>query len=157
VRFYLHRAFELYTPLAPGEAMERIATVVEPRRWLRFGSAAHPFEGTVADSSFDARRIISYRNGFLPRIRGSVWADSTGSRIAVTMTLHPATMVFMFVWVGGVVTFGTGAVIGALRGQVDLPFAFFPIGMLLFMWVIAAGGFTFEARKAERLLRKLFA
>jgi hypothetical protein len=152
-----YRAFELYSALPPGEVLQRIARVTEPRRWIRFGSAAQPFEGAVEGSSFDLLRTISYRNSFLPRVRGSVRGIATGSRLAVTMTLHPAVMVFLFVWVGGVLTIGAGLVLGALNGQVEFYFAFLPVGMLLFLWVLAVGAFTFEARKAERLLRELVA
>lgn len=144
---------ELESSKTPSEVEEAMRWAVEPKRFLRFGGATRPFEGVVGDGAFDVRRIIGYRNSFLPQIRGKISAAPEGSRIAITMSLHPFVLAFMILWLGGV---GAGCLVmlvkviqegGGAPGEV-----LGPAGMFAFGWLLSAGGFTFEARKAATLL-----
>src|SRR5215210_8756525 len=74
-------SFSIDTRLSASEAAERLAGAVEPRRWLRFGRGVKPFEGEVAADSFAIRRVIHYRNSFLPELRGRIEAVPSGSRV----------------------------------------------------------------------------
>jgi hypothetical protein len=62
------------------------------RSWWRVGP---PFIGSLGDNSFRLRRDIHYRNSFLPVIRGHIFPAGTGTRINVTMHLHPVVGFFM--------------------------------------------------------------
>jgi len=147
-----YRRYELVSTNAPSEVEAALRAAVEPERIWRFRAATRPFEGEVGDAVFDVRRTIGYRNSFLPQIRGKISAAPEGSRIAITMRLHPLVLAFMILWLGGV---GVGciSILFAELQKGGAPFkALGPAGMFIFGWVLSAGGFTFEARKASVLL-----
>src|SRR5262245_54110562 len=57
-----------------------------------------PFFGEIEGSEFRLHRDIRYRNSFLPRITGYVASGPSGTKIDVTMRLHPFVLVFMALW-----------------------------------------------------------
>jgi hypothetical protein len=149
-----YRKLELHSPLATSDVVRVIAAAVEPRRWLRSGARGCPFEGTVSSAGFEIQRIISYRNSFLPQIRGTISAAPTGSSIAVTMQLHVAVVVFISVWLGAVFLASLFSLTVLLSGDASLA-ALIPLAMLLFGTLVTSGAFAIEASKAEQLLRVL--
>jgi hypothetical protein len=110
-----------------------------------------PFIGGVEESDFRLHRDIRYRNSFLPRIRGHVEAIAGGTRIFVTMYLHPLVGVFMLIWLGGV---GLGALAVSTAGQAGTVPTLVPFFMLVFGVALTLGGFYPEAIKARRLLEQ---
>jgi len=147
--------YEVISPKTPSEVQAALRGLVEPRRFLRLGAGTRPFEGEVEDRTFDLQRIIGYRNSFLPRIRGTIDATSEGSRISITMRLHPFVLVFMTAWLGFAAV-GCGALlVSGLNGRGPVYGALGPAVMFVFGWTLAAGGFTSEARKATRLLAEV--
>lgn len=150
-------SFSIDTPLSASEAAARLANVVEPRRLLRLGGGEKPFEGVVSGDSFAIRRVIGYRNSFLPEIRGRIEATASGSRVRGTMRLHPLVLVFMALWVG----FAAMLTIMALSGLQDPGEDGPPIGgalaLLLFGWALVTLPFTIEARIARGRLAALLA
>ena len=152
MRLLPYRKFEVRSPLAVEAIVQLLRSSVEPRRALRVGPGQCPFEGTVTDATFDIRRIIAYRNAFLPKIQGTIAPDPPGSRISITMRLHLAALIFMALWLGAVLVMGARLL---PAGRADLRSAVVPFGMFLFGWILTAGGFSFEARKAEQVLTAL--
>jgi hypothetical protein len=110
-----------------------------------------PFIGSVEGSTFHLRRDIRYRNSFLPQVRGRVEAMVGGSRIFVTMHLHPVVGVFMLIWLGGV---GFGALAVLASAHVGAGPTLIPFGMLVFGIALTLGGFYPEAFKARRILEQ---
>lgn len=106
-----------------------------------------PFVGTVGRSSFRIERDIHYRNSFLPRISGSVAPVARGSRILLTMFIHPLVAVFMLVWLSIAGSFVWEALIKGESSDIYFSTAMFVFGILLTL-----GGFVPEAVKARRLL-----
>lgn len=102
-----------------------------------------PFIGTVRDNSFKVRRDIRGRNSSLPMIRGQLTSTPTGTKIRVTMFLHPLAALFMVVWLGFV---GRGAWLNR-SGPPILQW-----GMLVFGCVLIAVGFIPEVITAKRLI-----
>ena len=150
-----YRKIELYSPL-PAEAVAlALGNAVEPKRWLRFGAGSRPFEGAVTQSSFDIRRIISYRNSFVPQIRGTIAPEGGGSRISITMQLHLAVAIFMTLWLSAVFLAVIASAPAVLSGRAELATALVPLGMFLFGSILTVASFSIEARKAERLLASL--
>jgi len=150
-----YRKIELYSPLPADAVVRRLRNAVEPKRWLRFGAGDCPFEGTVTQTTFNIQRIISYRNSFLPQIRGTIIPEGNGSRISLTMQLHIAVAIFMTVWLGGVSFAVVATAPAVLASRAELGPALIPIGMFLFGSILTVGSFSFEARKAERLIASL--
>jgi hypothetical protein len=131
-----------------------LADNVEPRRWLRFGAGSRTFQGTVTDDSFEIQRIISYRNSFLPTVRGTIQADSLGSSVSLTMRPSAFTLIFLVIWLAI-------AISGALASLASAPAAaqgngrLVPVALVAFVWLMTMGGFYFEAAKAERALIRI--
>jgi hypothetical protein len=132
------------SPAAVAERLRSIAggklSVFDSTSFSHPDPSGPPFRGTVTDSGFKLRRNISGRNSFLPMIRGRLRATSTGTRITVTMFLHPLVAIFMAFWliVTGGLNFGPfDPVLGLLL--------LFGIGLVVF-------GFFPEAIKARRLI-----
>ncbi len=150
--------FHIETHLSPQAALARVSTLVRERPGLvqsfkeAFGwrpDGAPPFFGSVEGTEFKCQRDIRYKNSFLPRIRGRVGRSPYGTRIDVTMSLHPIVAALMVIWLGGV---GISAVV---FGQSDgAPIAMMPIPMFIFGVGLTLGAFYPEAIKARRLLEQ---
>jgi hypothetical protein len=148
-----YKRYELVSTKTPWEVEAAMRSAVDPSRFFGFGTPSRPFEGEVGDRKFDVRRAITYRNSFLPQIRGKISGAAEGSRIAVTMRLHPFVLIFMMVWLGGVGAACLLIVTTAFRKGGSPPLAALgPAIMFIFGWALSAGCFTFEAKVVEPLL-----
>jgi hypothetical protein len=150
-----YRRVELSSPLPIANVLQALSDAVAPPRSLRLGLGRDPFEGTVTGTEFRIHRIIGYRNSFRPQISGTVAPDGQGSRISITMRLHAVVAVFMAIWFGGVFMVGVAFTAATLAGGASVELALFPLAMLLFGGLLCLGGFSYEARKAERLIMLL--
>ncbi len=145
---------DIDSPYSPEEVCRRLQAVVRPKpRW--FGRAtsdeAGPepaFQGSIGDRVFKVTRIIHYRNSFLPTIRGKVLPREAGARVHLLLTLHPAVAVFMALWLA---LFGYALILALLARPAEAPFRAI---LVLFGAALTGGGFYYEARKAERILRR---
>jgi len=144
--------FHVDVDVPPAIAAQRIQAVVQKGAtfWGSFRTAwrlrypsGPPFIGTVQDNSFKVRRDIRYRNSFLPMIWGRLISIPTGTRVRVTMFLHPLVAVFMVVWLGFV---GRGALFDRSGPPVFL------WGMFVFGIVLVTAGFIPEVITARRLI-----
>lgn len=142
-----HR-FEIVSPLDRQAAVDAMKAHVEPENWFRFGGPRDNarFEGTIDGDGFHVRRIIGYRNSFLPVIDGKIHAGASGSRIEVQMRMFLFVYAFCAVWIVGVLT----AVVAG--GNVGLLISG---PMLLFLYAMTMIGFWIEAGKQERTLRTI--
>jgi hypothetical protein len=78
---------------------ERLATQIEPQKPMRWNFFNYlPYEGTLSETGFKIRRIIHYRNSFLPLIRGQFEPSPSGTIVRITLRLHPAAIAFWIVW-----------------------------------------------------------
>ncbi len=148
------------TKLKQDEIISRLSQSVEPEKLIRsglFGSAnTKPYEGKITGYTFSIKRIIKYRNSFLPRILGSVEQDIQGTSIKVKMRLQIFVIVFLIVWC-------SGAFIGlffiaknvVISKQFD-PWLFMPIGILLLVYILALAAFKYESGKSKNDLTTLF-
>ncbi len=144
---------------APADVvLQRMAAEVEPRRWLRSSFSKTPhrrFEGEITGDRFRLRRIIGYRNSFLPTVAGRVQSDGLATLLEATLTLHPLVAVFMLVWLGGV---GTAALSMlphlATPGEHSLV-GLVPAGMFVFGYLLMQLAFLAEVKHAVRFLEEV--
>jgi hypothetical protein len=94
-------SFEIQTLLSPKEVLDVVKANTEPRQFFRPSSETKYFEGEVDEANFKMRRIIKYRNSFLPQINGAVDAVEMGSIVSVKMRLHGFVAVFSSIWTAG--------------------------------------------------------
>jgi hypothetical protein len=149
------------TALSPQEALLRLSRIVGPpqSRWqaIEAGPARQlrePFVGIIDGERFRIRRVIDYRNNFLPVISGKIAPDRTGSRVDIVVKLKPAVAVAMILWLGAMSFAAAAAVwqsvqIGEVKGLAAL---LLPI----FGFVLVAIAFVPEKRKALKLLAETF-
>ena len=137
--------------------------MVRPRRsaWQAIEAAANwdrkdepPFAGTITGNHFRIRRVIGYRNSFLPVISGQVTPDVLGSRIDVVLRVSAPVCVVMTIWlaaalVGAAAGVGSWLNTGDARGLLALLLPLFGCGLIL-------GGFVPEKRKAVKLFADAF-
>jgi hypothetical protein len=157
--------FHLDTPLSESAAFERIQEFTRTRRrsfreWIAVNitrednTVGPPFLGKIGRGTFRLRRDIRYRNSFLPLVWGRIVPSRVGSRVNVTMFLHPLVAVFMVFWFSGL---GYGVVKLWVHRKEAVPFAVLvPVVMILFGVALVLVCFIPEAIKAKRLLESAF-
>jgi hypothetical protein len=144
------------SPHDPDEVRRRLVSIVSPgvNFWgspkPSIGQSAQPpeFLGEVHDRDFRIRRIIRYRNSFLPIIQGTVAErPEGGSRVRLVMRLHSAVAAFMV----GCFVFLTWLLM--MSTSLELALAAMLI-LVIFAAVMTVGGFVYEANKSEEALRR---
>jgi hypothetical protein len=148
------------TRLKEEEVVKRLSDLIEPEKTFRFGifssGASKSYEGQINGQTFVIKRIIGYRNSFLPRINGIIERDFDGMTIKVKMRLNIFVIVFLCIWCGGV---GLGCIaflIQAFGSSEFNPATLIPFGMLIFVYLLTMGGFKFESNKSKKDLQNIF-
>jgi hypothetical protein len=148
-------SFRIETDLSTKEAMTAIILAVRTERGILTsnGSQKSRFHGTLSGSSFKIRRVINYRNSFLPVIRGKIRSAGEGAVISITMNLELSTAIFMILWCS--ITGFT--LLNFFSSEASHGFDWITAALLLaFGYLLATIGFGIEAKKAEKLLMSIF-
>lgn len=148
------------TSLKEEEAVKRLLDSIEPEKTFRFEvfsrGSSKSYEGQVNGQTFDIRRIIGYRNSFLPRINGVIEKDFDGLTIKVKMRLHIFVVVFLCVWCGFVGLGCFASLMQVFSNSEFNPMTLIPFGMLIFVYALTMGGFKFESNKSKKDLQTMF-
>lgn len=157
-----YRKLTLTTTRTSNEVISRLSSSIQEKRisFFRFPDPKPPFVGSINDCGFSIHRAIQYRNSFLPQINGTFKSRNEGTEIALTMTLHPAVIAFMCIWMGGLI-FPEAMIliciifnVGEVNGNPTL-IALAPLGMMLFGYLLMTVPFQTEARKVEEMLKEI--
>ncbi|NES17781.1 MAG: hypothetical protein F6K41_02285 [Symploca sp. SIO3E6] len=140
------------------EVIRQLKAHIEAPKVIRwnFSDNHAPYEGTISSSGFEIRRIINYRNSFLPNIRGRFDSSSAGTQIRITMGLHPFVIAFLLFWYSvwysvSIPHFLFGAFSGDLDTWLALPFVVMPIVLLFLFWC----WFWYEAHRSRQELEQI--
>ena len=148
------------TKLKEREVINRLSNYIDEEKLIRFGlfgsSISKAYEGEISKESFDIKRIIGYRNSFLPRINGIIEKDFDGTVIKVKMRLHILVVVFLCIWCGGVGLAFFSFLYVSLNSNNLEGTALIPFGMLIFVYILTMGGFKYESRMSIKDLQTLF-
>jgi hypothetical protein len=140
------------------QTIQKLSENIEAEKSFGFGVNSYtyskPYIGRVIGSNFEIKRAISYRNSFLPQIKGEVYSEFDGTKIKVNMKPHIFVLVFMTIWFGGVFI-GCVATIFALFTQEFTPFFLIPFGMLLFGIALLYGAFKTESSTSKKDLIRI--
>lgn len=147
----------LETKLKGKEIHERLSDLTDTESgFFKFKStfkkrSENKFEGKITENSFEIRRIIRYKNSFLPNISGTIEEFFIGTNIHIKFRLPIFIIIFMCIWLGGVLL---GLTIMFL---VKAPYTmiFIPCVMLLFGVGLFTIPFKIEVRKAKELLKEI--
>lgn len=160
------RKFVIETSLSEAEVAERLRGIVEPGSpfLAPFWRSNRLFRGEVSPQGFKVMRIILYRNSFLPVVSGTFEPGPSGARVAVTMRPMRPMQVFLALWFGlglAFIAVALGRSIGPAFSSGHSgtnPHAGSPILLIGSVagvsaaYLIFAGSFGYEARKARALL-----
>lgn len=148
------------TKLKEDEILKRLSELIEPEKTFRFGvfgsRSTKPYEGRITGTTFDIRRIINYRNSFLPKITGVIEKDYDGININVKMKLHTFVIVFLWFFCGGVGIACIAILTKAIRNAEISPAVLAPFVILLFTYGLTMGAFKFESNISKKDLQKVF-
>ncbi|WP_392534049.1 hypothetical protein [Nostoc sp. C117] len=78
--------------------LQRLNDKIEPTKIFRFSREHAPYQGTISEEGFQIRRIIHYRNSFLPVIRGRFEVEPYQILIHVRMSVNSFVMGFLGFW-----------------------------------------------------------
>lgn len=145
--------FEFKTAFSPQQVLGRLAIITSaaPSSSSLNNISSATFFGKVTGHSFKLRRNIRYRNSFLPLISGVVSSNAEETQVKVNMYLHPAVMLFLMVWFGGL-----GTVTLRLVANHELALNWLTailIGLPVFGIALTIGGFLPEANIAKRIIK----
>ena len=149
--------FILKSRLTEDEIMSRLTDSMEPWQTLRWGSSnSKEYEGEIDGLEFKLKRIIGYRNSFLPRIFGEIIRSKDSMRIEIKMRMHFFVQIFMIIWIGftGFFTFSYWL---SFNGELVID-VFFLISNLLpfFGYGLTMVGYVPERNRSKNHLMKLF-
>src|SRR6266446_5332799 len=142
--FIPYETLVIDTRLSVSELTESLSTIIEPParsfRLLRSANSEKSFEGAVRINHFKIHRISAGRNSSLPMIKGRFAASAKGTRITITLSLHPSVIGFSVLWCAGVGTALTASILnGEPRQSIGL------IAMLIFAYLLSIFSFRLEA------------
>ncbi len=149
--------YTIVTPLSKEEVYRRLAQNIEPRKGYRFWgtSSTRRFEGEISPGAFNIQRVISYRNSFLPQIKGQIASVQQKTHIQVTMQLDILIMVFMGCWLLGTGLLSAGVIVSQLHHFDADKFTFIPVVMFVFGCLMVTIGFRPECNSAKKFLAGL--
>jgi len=145
-----YRHITIESTLPPAQVAERIGATVAPKRpWYRFRRGKFDFEGQIDENKLKLMPVVTGRtwvNIYFPLIKGQIAPSGSGSKIRVTQTLHPITIVFFAFFVLPIVY-----TLHQARWFSLLWFIVFIIWHV--MWYFS--GFVPDAKRSEMRLREL--
>ncbi len=157
VKILPYNTFSVKTPKSLEDVIGNLATHIEEPQVFRWKRPRHhaPYAGTLSESGFEIRRIIHYRNSFLPKIRGRFESSADGTIVRITQSLHPVITVFSLFWLS---TWYSIAIPICLSGWLseDLGLEILlPLGMPIVIFSIFGFAFWSEADRSRRELTQM--
>lgn len=149
--------------LSKEELITHLQNEIEPEKSFTFGarksSYSKPYIGKIYLNRFEIKKVVTYRNSFLPVIKGEIKEGINGAKINIKMGLVDFVKVFMILWLGAV-SFGC---IGALYSLIFTDtanseagfFMFIPFAMLLFGLGMVSFGFKAESQRSIKDLEEI--
>jgi len=131
------------TRLTPREVIDKLTTLLAPGE----------FEGWIEENRFQFRRMISYRNPFVPVVQGLIEPCDNGSVIRLTMRLTWPTLIFYGAWMLASVFFGCAYLVTVLATE---RFSWLAIAVSIafpvFGYLVGAPAFWLEVMRSKQML-----
>jgi hypothetical protein len=149
----------LHSPLTAVECENKLREFTEEMKPFKLSWKAPIYSkcyiGFVLDGEFEIHRNITYRNSFLPIIRGKINRKESGSEIKISMKLDPFVKGFMFLWLGFTFLFCIAVIMVLFKASFS-PFFIIPFIMAIFGLILSHGAFNYERKKSENDLKNIF-
>jgi hypothetical protein len=162
--------YTLVTGLKVAEVMRRMEENVAPKRLTsnlvvtRWGQndthADKPYAGIIREQNFEISRVITYKNSFLPVIKGEVTHFLGQTEIKVTSRPHISVLVFCTFWMSVVFLLCLVLTFGIIKNGFEInkgfdPACLIPYAMLVFGGLLFVGPYKIEANKTRKFLADL--
>lgn len=149
------------TKLKEEEILNRLIKNTEPRQTFRFGISSNrllkPYEGEIYKKHFNIKRVTSYRNNFLPEIKGTIRTNLNKTQISLKFRLPNFVLAFVICWCSLAGLASIALFIQALLYDlIPITAALIPLLFLLFGYAFSVGIFKFENSKSKEDFQKLF-
>ncbi|BAZ39832.1 hypothetical protein NIES4101_57890 [Calothrix sp. NIES-4101] len=168
MKFLPYEGLIIYSQLSQESAIQKLIDVVDSSSNQNFRSSAiKPYRGEIIGYKFKIRRIINYRNSFLPVIQGEIKSVREGCCIDLKIRLNLIVICFTFVWSSPLIylllmifivmiikLFSPGLV--TVSGSIPSNIIFALFGFILFYYCLVTICFKIESTKAKVFLQKLF-
>ncbi len=136
------------------ETSEIINSVTEPCKVFGNRYSSKIFCGECDNDSFKIKRIIQYRNSFLPIIKGEIHDNE----LVIAIRMHHIINIVMTIWMIGATLGFLASLVCLIHSLFSGHFSFYciigliplPVGFFLLRF-----GFWQEVEKAENALKKL--
>lgn len=153
--------YTLTTDLSVEEVLTRLAGSMIPESeysWSFFSNRyTKPYRGTINRLSFRMIRNISYRNSFLPVIKGKVTRTSGHTEVAIRMLPAGFVLFFMAIWLGLTGFVCLIILVSAItHWEQVLQNGFSPPSLIPFGMFAFGSGLLYFAFKAESKVSKRF-
>lgn len=148
---------------APDTVVEMLEELIDPPQTITLKMPftkpdGKPYAGSWGedDRTFSVVRKINHRNSFLPRIKGSIEPDGTGTIVHISMRMPLLVRLFIAFWFCGVSFAFVTSLSNAIREGNWGWWVWMPLGMLAFLLIIVNYGFRTESAKSKKHLAQLF-
>ncbi|MCA6362638.1 MAG: hypothetical protein IM638_06340 [Bacteroidetes bacterium] len=159
MKFLFYDKLTLETRLSKNEVYYKLQHYVLKRDNFFWGFVTkqqqHLYEGRYTDQHFLIRRIINYRNSFLPVIDGEYDVAGNRTRIKIKMRLYKF-IYFIFIPLMIIIPLGIIFNINAVPENKFSPEMLLPLLMPFVFYSIIVGFFIYEATRAKKELIRLF-
>jgi len=150
---------KLHTKLSFENVIEKLDSIIELKKFSPFGNFGYskPFRGELFEDSFTMiRNNVLYQNSFMPVIKGKIIRKSGHTIIDIFMRMHLFVVIFMGFWLGIPLLLTCKFLFDFLVRQYGtLLTSFFPMVFFVFGYILMMVSFTFENKKAQKMLKKL--
>ena len=152
-----------HSTLRKEELIVHLQNEIEAEKTFSFGarksSYSKPYIGKTYLNRFEIKKVVNYRNSFLPVIKGEIKEGINGAKIDVKMGLADFVKAFMILWLGGVSLGCIGALYSLIfTNTVNADagfFMFIPFVMLLLGLAMVSFGFKTESQKSIKDLEEI--
>lgn len=153
MKLLLSEKLTLHTSLSQTEVLKKLSYNIESSgMFLEKLESSKSFEGCISYDSFTIKRIINYRNSFLPIIKGELNETDNGTQISLIMKPDPGIVQFMLIWLAGIIL-GIVVILFAGFTKEGSDYAvLIPCGMLAIGIGLITVGFNTERAKAKTKL-----
>lgn len=156
MKYLPYEKYTFETPLSKEEVLRRISENIEKEQTLRLSwdKREKPYEGRINENSFRLKRIIGYKNSFLPILVAKIESRSGKTVLKVKMRLIHFVLGFMIFWMSGVLL---GLIAFGIKSFTDefTPAVLIPLGMLLFGYLLTTLPFKYESKRYKSFIEEL--
>ena len=108
------------------------------------------FRGTISDDSFTIQHCVRGQTGFVPLIYGTISENLEGSKININLRRIKSINIFFGFWFAFIIFLFIAFCI------VNTMFCFFPLGMIIFGFLLNYIPYRIESKKAINKLNEIF-